>query len=195
MTVSTAEHTAEQIAENNGSETFYTGGISIGEKKTSQAITALTQDTATIVTAMVYLDGSTVTNATVSADTISSMTGTLNLQFSSDADLIPAENTALRNIGTGSVTYTQAAAAGAEYQFGDATYTVNEGYTIYTGSDEKIYYKAADSEDYVELTLNNVTTVLTVKSTEGDSGGTEQNSGGSGTEPASGTETSQTDQS
>ena len=73
----------------------YTGGMTLGEKLGSSAITALQQDTPQKVTAVVFLDGSKVTNATVAANAAESMGGWLNLQFSSDATLIPASNTTL----------------------------------------------------------------------------------------------------
>ena len=63
----------------------------------SNAITKLVQDSPKAVTAVVYIDGSVVTNATVAANAQYSMTGKLNLQFSSDATLMPAQNSALRD--------------------------------------------------------------------------------------------------
>jgi hypothetical protein len=180
MTVST-QHTQDEITNDNNGNPYYTGGITILGKKADQSITALTEDEAKIVTAMVYLDGSTVTNATVSADSYQSLVGTLNLQFSSDATLIPAENNALRNIGSSSVIYTQAAAAGETYTFGEASYTVNEGYTIYSGSDGNVYYRKSDETDYTQLTTENVLTSLTVSSTMGSGNGTEQSSDEQGT--------------
>jgi hypothetical protein len=98
MTASTATHTEEQITKNNGSTTFYTGGITIKNKKSTSVITSLTESTVQRITALVYMDGSQVSNADVASDSTQSMTGTLNLQFSSSANLVPAENTALRNI-------------------------------------------------------------------------------------------------
>lgn len=56
----------------------------------------LEQNKAKKLTVIVYLDGPTVTNADV-ANAETSLQGTLNLQFSSSADLKPMENTALRN--------------------------------------------------------------------------------------------------
>ena len=74
-----------------------TGAIAIGDQKTDDAtITQLTPNEAKAVTALVYLDGSVVTNGTVAADAAQSMKGTLNLQFSSDVELMPAQNTALQ---------------------------------------------------------------------------------------------------
>ncbi|MBQ2729871.1 MAG: hypothetical protein IJF69_03770 [Clostridia bacterium] len=58
---------------------------------------ALNANTAKAVTTMVYLDGETVTNADV-ANAATSMTGELNLQFASDANLVPMENTALKEM-------------------------------------------------------------------------------------------------
>ena len=77
--------------------THNTGAITIGNKITSTAITALEADTPMIVTALVYLDGSVVNNSMVAASALQSMTGTLNLQFSSSAQLMPAQNTALKD--------------------------------------------------------------------------------------------------
>lgn len=93
-TESTA-HTPEEVEKNGGP--FYTGGITIGNKVASNAITKLVQDSPKAVTAVVYIDGSVVTNATVAANAQYSMTGKLNLQFSSDATLMPAQNSALRD--------------------------------------------------------------------------------------------------
>lgn len=77
-------------------ETKYTGGITIEDKREKAVITELTPDVVQKVTAIVYLDGSVVTNATVAASAAQSMAGKLNLQFSSDATLMPADNTALK---------------------------------------------------------------------------------------------------
>lgn len=57
----------------------------------------LEQNAAKKLTVLVYLDGHGVDNGDV-ANAASSMTGTLNLQFSSNAKLQPMENTALRNM-------------------------------------------------------------------------------------------------
>ena len=57
----------------------------------------LEQNTAKKLTVLVYLDGHDVDNGDV-ANAASSMTGTLNLQFSSSATLKPMDNTALRNM-------------------------------------------------------------------------------------------------
>lgn len=77
--------------------THNTGAITIGKQIASPAITALEADVPMIVTALVYLDGSVVNNSMVAASALRSMTGTLNLQFSSSAQLMPAQNTALKD--------------------------------------------------------------------------------------------------
>lgn len=60
-------------------------------------IVSLTQNTAKKVTVLVYLDGDYVSNVNV-ANAAESMSGKLNLQFSSSADLVPMENAALRDM-------------------------------------------------------------------------------------------------
>lgn len=54
-------------------------------------ITAMTQNATVKVSAMVYLDGNTIGNDDVSATATKSMTGKMNLQFSSSANLVPME--------------------------------------------------------------------------------------------------------
>ena len=58
---------------------------------------ALPANTATPVSALVYLEGEYVTNADVANGDVS-LNGTLNLQFASDADLNPMDNTALKEM-------------------------------------------------------------------------------------------------
>ncbi len=149
------------------------GVITLGAKEADKSVlTALNQNVAKKITAIVYIDGEIVDNTMV-ANAANSMTGSLNLQFSSDADLKPMENTNMRINGgekakdAPEVTYTQKAAAGTTYTYGGTEYTVNAGYTIYEGSDSKPYYKADGSEKYNLITSENVSTVLTNTSTGG----------------------------
>lgn len=72
---------------------------------TDNTIMALDQNVATALSVLVYLDGEHVTNADVSAKGTSSLTGTLNLQFSSSETLVPMENADL-HITNGSGTQT-----------------------------------------------------------------------------------------
>lgn len=55
------------------------------------AVMSLTQNTATELSVLVYLDGNVVTNANVAATAATSMTGKMNLQFASSANLVPME--------------------------------------------------------------------------------------------------------
>lgn len=60
------------------------------------AIMALDQNTIHELSVMVYLDGESVTNADVAADSASSMEGEMNLQFASSATLVPMDYTDLK---------------------------------------------------------------------------------------------------
>ena len=89
----------------------------------------LTQNQAQPISVMVYLDGTNVTSADVLAD--ESVTGALNLQFRSSADLAPMENSDLMNMvaynvtkGVG-VTGTDKVLEGVPYSF-----TLAEGYKL-----------------------------------------------------------------
>ena len=164
LTVSNA-HTEEEITANGGD--FYTGGITIGAKVADNAITKLVQDRAERITAVVYIDGSVVTNATVAANAQYSMTGTLNLQFSSDAELMPAQNAALQ---MGKADYSHLAEAGENYVFEGVTYTVKTGYAICKKSTDSYYVYYHDvannpeetNDSHVRLTTDNCTTALEV---------------------------------
>lgn len=69
--------------------------IVLGDKKTDATLTALDQNKAKKISVIVYLDGDIVDNTMV-ANAATSMTGALNLQFSSSASLMPMENSKLR---------------------------------------------------------------------------------------------------
>ena len=62
----------------------------------ANVLMALQQNTATKISVLVYLDGDMVDNSMV-ANAAQSITGSLNLQFKSSAELKPMENSALRN--------------------------------------------------------------------------------------------------
>ena len=65
-----------------------TQAIKLADEKGRTELVELEKNTQTIVTAYVYLDGTVVDNTMV-ANAAQSMTGSLNLQFSSDATLVP----------------------------------------------------------------------------------------------------------
>ena len=58
---------------------------------------ALTANTATALSTLVYLDGNVVTNASVSATGMTSVKMEMNLQFKSDANLVPMKDGTLYN--------------------------------------------------------------------------------------------------
>lgn len=153
-----------------------TGKKTTGEAADAPAdntLTALTQNVAKKVTAIVYLDGDIVDNTMV-ANAASSMTGSLNLQFSSSATLKPMENTGMREGGStaadANVTYTVFRSAGEEYTLGSFTGKVNEGYTIYqdNATPTNYYYQSANGAK-VRLTEQNALTcgAFTIKQASG----------------------------
>lgn len=75
------------------------GSILMGERRLGDnVIASLTQNVAKAITAVVWLDGDIVDNTMVSATESASLTGVLNLQFASSANLIPADNSDLLNL-------------------------------------------------------------------------------------------------
>ncbi len=66
-------------------------------------ITSLEQNTAKAVTVIVWLDGTLVDNTMVAAEFETSLDGTMNLQFASSADLVPAADAALFNSNVSSI--------------------------------------------------------------------------------------------
>ena len=75
----------------------------MGERQVADnVIVPLEKNVAKTITAIVWLDGDVVDNTMVSAETSSSIGGTLNLQFASSANLLPAENGELMNIAADS---------------------------------------------------------------------------------------------
>ena len=65
----------------------------------SNEIMPLTQNTATALSVLVYLDGNLVENGDVAATAATSMTGKMNLQFASSANLVPMDYAALHTPG------------------------------------------------------------------------------------------------
>jgi hypothetical protein len=77
-------------------------------KSTDNAIMALTQNQATALSVLVYLDGNLVGNDYVAATASTSMTGKMNLQFASSANLVPMEYAQLHMPGETTVPETTA---------------------------------------------------------------------------------------
>lgn len=74
--------------------------VDIPEGGEADKIVDMTQNQATKVSILVYLDGENIDNAAVSNGSKTGTAMKLNLQFSSSAELVPMENSALKN-GTG----------------------------------------------------------------------------------------------
>ncbi len=73
--------------------TVENGVLKIDERrKTDSAITSLDRNIVKAVTAVVWLDGDMIDNTMVAADKEAALSGVLNLQFSTDIDLIPVHN-------------------------------------------------------------------------------------------------------
>ena len=75
-------------------------GIKTANEKGATTLMPLVQNTATALSAYVYLDGDDVENGDVAANVATSMVGSINLQFSSDAELKPMEYSELMNPST-----------------------------------------------------------------------------------------------
>ena len=76
------------------STTVVDGVLTLKDAKTDQSITQLGVNTPTAITALVYLDGDEVQNAFLTPDQPFSLSGSINLQFATDAkDLKPMEYT------------------------------------------------------------------------------------------------------
>lgn len=84
-----------------------TGKLNVGDKAESAELMDLAQNTATKLSVLVYMDGDLVDNSMVAAEATASLQGSLNLQFSSTADLKPMEYTEFK--GTANNTTTEAA--------------------------------------------------------------------------------------
>lgn len=67
------------------------GAIEVTQRSKNDVIRDLPQNTPVIVTVVVWLDGDHVDNSMVSDVAQQSMSGILNLQFSSSADLVPSK--------------------------------------------------------------------------------------------------------
>ena len=87
----------------------------------------LEANTATALSVLVYLDGTTMQNSDVAADVAESMSGSMNLQFSSSAVLQPMEYADLMS-GEGGVVETQPTPAIKDVTKG----TVSDGYAVTT---------------------------------------------------------------
>ncbi|MBE6953855.1 MAG: hypothetical protein E7452_09940 [Ruminococcaceae bacterium] len=77
-------------------------------------ICALTQNEEKAISVLVYLDGESIENKDVAAETAKSLVGTMNIQFASSATLVPMEYADLHTPGESSSTSASTAATAAD---------------------------------------------------------------------------------
>lgn len=147
----------------NYSENTTTGALELGAAKTAAAEAVLCElptNTAKAVSVMVYLDGDNVTNADV-ANAATSTTGSLNLQFASNQNLVPMDNEALKNMAE-STKYNVSVQNTSGAIVNTSSSTVKDG-TAYNfnvnGSDYAVSYKVGTGE---ATTINATSTNGTV---------------------------------
>lgn len=73
------------------------GSLAMTKRSDSAVIRDLPQNSPTIITVVVWMDGDSVDNSMVGQTTHQSMSGIMNLQFSSSADLVPSKQLIDRN--------------------------------------------------------------------------------------------------
>lgn len=113
----------------------------------SITLAKLNQNQAQSLSVVVWLDGDTVDNGDV-ANAAQSITGSMNLQFSSSVELQPMSNTALSNL---KVDYGTAVDANGFYDATTSIYKVLNGNHIYKANDNRTYF-SSDEANYTRLT-------------------------------------------
>ena len=117
------------------------------EHNESITLAKLNQNQAQSLSVVVWLDGTTVDNGDV-ANAAQSITGSMNLQFSSSVELQPMRNTALSNL---KVDYGTAKDANGFYDATTSIYKVLNGNHIYKADDNRTYF-SSDESNYTRLT-------------------------------------------
>lgn len=119
----------------------------------------MTQNTAQKMTVVVWLDGDKVDNSMV-ANALESITGSLNLQFKSSAELKPMDNTALKDMAS-NYTLKQDQTS---FDYNTKTYEPKDGVKIYTSSTNSFLYFSKDNGvTYTRITDRNIDEVGTKK--------------------------------
>lgn len=155
------------------------GMLDFNDPMAVQTLTALDQNVITGVSALVYLDGDYVENSDVlNSENGISNSGTMNLQFASSANLVPMENTALKNgesydvtinkpDGVTVVTSAEKASNGQAYTFAlnsgnyTVTYKVGAEGTAQTLAGEEKSYQGQTGWVYT-IPADEVTDVITI---------------------------------
>lgn len=120
---------------------------------------SMAQNTAQKMTVVVWLDGDQVDNSMV-ANALESITGSLNLQFKSSAELKPMDNTALKDMAS-NYTLKQDQTS---FDYNTKTYAPKDGVKIYTSSTNSFLYFSKDNGvTYTRITDRNIDQVGTLK--------------------------------
>ena len=142
------------------------------EHDESITLAKLNQNQAQRLSVVVWLDGDTVDNGDV-ANAAQSITGSMNLQFSSSVELQPMRNTALSNL---KVDYGNAVDANGFYDATTSIYKVLNGNHIYEADDNRTYF-SSDEANYTRLTSRTADQALALVTGEIVGGTTSVNSG------------------
>ena len=132
------------------------GTVTLGEKKADDTITTLTKDTAKAISTLVYVDGGAVDYA------MDKVTGSLNLQFCTDANLQPMVYT---NYATAGLTFEGEVTQATVGQTGTIARptTIKVGNTALTDAEkDKVTWKSSKTD---VATVNETTGVVTVVAT------------------------------
>lgn len=140
------------------------GMMVMGERKmTDNTITSLQKNMAKAITVVVWLDGDVVDNTMVSATEETSLSGMLNLQFASSADLIPAENSEYMAIVADRAGLEPLVAGYLEtYENGQGTYTTvswNNFVAAYMNA-ATVYADEAATDSQIKFVANNLKTAF-----------------------------------
>lgn len=138
----------------------------------SITLAKLNQNQAQSLSVVVWLDGTTVDNGDV-ANAAQSITGSMNLQFSSSVELQPMRNTALNNL---KVDYRDAVDANGFYDATTSIYKVLNGNHIYEADDNRTYF-SSDESNYTRLTSRTADQALALVTGEIVGGTTSVDSG------------------
>lgn len=138
----------------------------------SITLAKLNQNQAQSLSVVVWLDGDTVDNGDV-ANAAQSITGSMNLQFSSSVELQPMRNTALSNL---KVDYRDAVDANGFYDATTSIYKVLNGNHIYEADDNRTYF-SSDEANYTRLTSRTADQALALVTGEIVGGTTSVDSG------------------
>ena len=142
-----------------------TGGAILKRDRAEASITALNQNQAKAVSVLVYLDGNNIGNDDVAATAATSMTGSMNLQFASSANLQPMNYTPLMNKNsTSSITATLAEGSTEGVSLTDVAYNAEtKTLTFKVSGAEGVTYTVKNGESELTASEDGVYTIENVE--------------------------------